>query len=54
MKGALLLIGVLVFASMTEASSVRRQWASKNPLKSIQNRHFKATVAKGTLNIYSK
>jgi len=45
MKGALLLIGVLVCASMTDASSVRRQWA-KNPLKAIQNRHFKSTVAK--------
>ena len=39
MKGALLLIGVLVCISMTEASSVR--WA-KIP--------FKATLAKGKLN----
>ena len=54
MKGALFLIGVLVCASMTEASSVRRQWAAKNPLNAIQNRHFKSTVAKGTSNIYSK
>ena len=48
MKGALLLIGVLVCISMTEASSVRR---AKNPLKAIQkHRHFKTTVAKGKLN----
>ena len=52
MKGALLLIGVLVCVSMTEASSVRR---AKNPLKAIQNhRHFKTTVAKGKLNKKSK
>ena len=47
MKGALLLIGVLVCISMTEASSVR--WA-KNPFKALQNRQFKATLAKGKLN----
>merc|ERR1712179_348687 len=43
MKGALLLIGVLVCVSMIEASSVRR---AKSPFKAIQNRHFKTTVAK--------
>merc|ERR1712110_173786 len=43
MKGALLLIGVLVCVSMTEASSVR---LAKSPFKAIQNRHFKTTVAK--------
>ena len=47
MKGALLLIGVLVCVSMTEASSFRR---AKSPFKAIQNRHFKTTVAKGKLN----
>ena len=40
MKGALLLIGVLVCVSMTEARA-------KNPFKANQNRHFKATVAQG-------
>ena len=39
MKATLLLFGVLVCASMTEASSVR--WA-KN--------HFKAPITRGTLN----
>merc|ERR1711982_304660 len=41
MKGALLLFGLLVCASMTEASSVRR---ARNHLKVNQNRHFKQTV----------
>ena len=43
MKGAVILIGLMVCASMTEASSAR--WA--NQVKTIQNRHFKTTVAKG-------
>ena len=48
MKGALLLIGVLVCASMTEASSVR--WARK-AFTAIQNhRHFKDTVARGKIH----
>merc|ERR1712176_1361595 len=41
MKGALLLFGLLVCASMTEASSVRR---ARNHLEVNQNRHFKQTV----------
>ena len=44
MKGALLLIGLMVCASMTEASSPR--WAKKQ-VKPITNRHFKTNVAKG-------
>merc|ERR1711915_191449 len=43
MKGALLLIGLMVCASMTEASSPR--WAKKQ-VKPITNRHFKTNVAK--------
>ena len=42
MKGALLLIGLMVCASMTEASSAR--WA-KNRVKTIQDRLRKTSVA---------
>ena len=49
MKGALLLIGVLVCVSMTEASSVRR---AKKAFTAIQNhRHFKDTVARGKIHL---
>ena len=47
MKGTVLLIGVLVCASMTEASSVRR---AKNQLKFNQHRHFKQTVDRGKIS----
>ena len=47
MKGALLLIGVLVCIAMTEASSVR---LAKNPFKALQNRQVKATHAQSKLN----
>ena len=49
MKGALLLIGVLVCTSMTEASSVRQ---AKYPFKAIQKGQVKATLAQGKLNKY--
>merc|ERR1712117_49578 len=42
MKGALLLIGVLVCISMTEASSVR---LAKKPFKAFQSRQVKTTRA---------
>ena len=48
MKGAPVLITVLVFSFMTEPSAAR--WA-KNRVKAIQIHHLKAAVAQGTLII---
>ena len=57
MKGALLLIGVLVCASMTEASSMDR-WNPFGPIGPLGPGHnmvmnkktFKALITRGTLN----
>ena len=51
MKGAFVLMTVLVFSSMTEPSAAR--WA-KNRIKAIQIHHFTAAVAQGKLIIQTR
>ena len=51
MKGAFVLMTVLVFSSMTEPSAA--SWA-KNRVKAFQIHHFKAAVPQGTLIIQTR